>query len=494
MLGSRCWKFPLGLAVLFGLALALRWWGLGRFNTQVFDEVYYVRFAVDYLRHTPFFDAHPPLGKYLIAVGIGLVNPLVQQFGLVGNTLAEMWLSPVSYRWMNGLVGATIPVLVALLAEGISDGHPPALRRTFGLVAGGLMAMEGLALVESRYGLINIYWVFFGVLGQVCWVRSHHHPPRDRWGLRLLAGLALGAAISVKWNGAGFLLGIYLLWGLSRLGNTQFRAIPSGIREFSLVELLVYGGVVPLVTYGLLWIPHLTIAQTSFGAVHASLWQAHQAIGGQENVHPYCSRWYTWPLMLRPVAYFFQTGGNPEIGIPSTAPPLVYSVQGMGNPILWWFSTAGVIALLGKLLTNPLGRWRETQMLSRQRVFRRMVSQRMPSRSTQLTEKATTRSGQSIDPVAVFLLVNYGANWLPWMAVQRCTFLYHYMGAGVFSGLAIAWLLARWLRDPRPWFRLPAWILLGLIGAGFGFWLPIYLGLPLSPEQLGWRWWLRSWI
>ncbi|KAB1987234.1 phospholipid carrier-dependent glycosyltransferase, partial [Haemophilus parainfluenzae] len=62
----------LGLAILWLAALGLRCWGLGWFHTLIFDEVYYVKFAVDYLNGKPFFDAHPPLGKYLIALGIWL--------------------------------------------------------------------------------------------------------------------------------------------------------------------------------------------------------------------------------------------------------------------------------------------------------------------------------------------------------------------------------------------------------------------------------------
>ncbi len=45
-------------------------WQLERFNTLVFDEVYYAKFANDYLTKTPFFNAHPPLSQYIIAIGI----------------------------------------------------------------------------------------------------------------------------------------------------------------------------------------------------------------------------------------------------------------------------------------------------------------------------------------------------------------------------------------------------------------------------------------
>jgi len=36
------------------LSAGLRFWGLSRFNTLVFDEVYYAKFANNYLTHTQF--------------------------------------------------------------------------------------------------------------------------------------------------------------------------------------------------------------------------------------------------------------------------------------------------------------------------------------------------------------------------------------------------------------------------------------------------------
>jgi len=54
----------------------------------------------------------------------------------------------------------------------------------------------------------------------------------------------------------------------------------------------------------------------------------------------------------------------------------------------------------------------------------------------------------------------------------RCTFLYHYMGASVFAG-PIAWLRFACCRLPGAGHRYisrPASV----------FWMPVYLGLPLS--------------
>lgn len=76
---------PLGLLLLWLFALATRFWGLTRFSTLVFDEVYFARFGRNYLAGVPFFDAHPPLGKYLIALSIWLGGGF----------------HPWGYRWLN---------------------------------------------------------------------------------------------------------------------------------------------------------------------------------------------------------------------------------------------------------------------------------------------------------------------------------------------------------------------------------------------------------
>jgi dolichyl-phosphate-mannose--protein O-mannosyl transferase len=42
--------------------------------------------------------------------------------------------------------------------------------------------------------------------------------------------------------------------------------------------------------------------------------------------------------------------------------------------------------------------------------------------------------------------------------------------------------------------RLLALVILSLSILGFLFWLPFYLGLPISPREWQWRIWFRSWI
>ena len=107
--------FWIGLTGVFLLSVTLRFWGISRFNTLVFDEVYYAKFANNYLTRTPFFDGHPPLSKYIIAIGMWIGSHL--PFGQDAvNSLTGSLRSTFSYRWLNALTGSFIPLVVAGIA------------------------------------------------------------------------------------------------------------------------------------------------------------------------------------------------------------------------------------------------------------------------------------------------------------------------------------------------------------------------------------------
>ncbi|MCG9884700.1 MAG: phospholipid carrier-dependent glycosyltransferase [Cyanobacteria bacterium] len=483
----------LWLLGLWAIAAALRFWGLGRFNTLVFDEVYFVQYAADYLRRMPFFDGHPPLSKYLIALGIAIGQHLPWGQG-VTNGQTGLDLSPWSYRWLNALVGSLLPLVLAWVGRLVTG------RWAVGLAAGALLALDGLFLVESRYGLNNVYLVGFGLLGQGCWLRAlQSYGDRDAgeagdrktsgagWRDRgiwwLGAGICFGATLSVKWNGLGFLVGPWLLWsgamavhlwrGDDRPESPADRTAPitplRWLPRVSPVPMAIALAALPLITYGLLWIPHLHWAtDLNLWEINKQILTYHRNVGDGREVHPYCSRWYTWPLLLRPIAYFYARTVSPEAPInyadltpklPPGVAPTIYDVHALGNPLLWWAAAIAVLVTLGLLGIR--------------------------------SSSSRGRRDSGAIAIAAFWLINYGANWLPWARISRCTFLYHYMGALCFAILALAWLLVgphpATDRRPRPYRRLHhtlAWGVGTAIAIAFLFWLPIYLGLPL--DSAGW--------
>ena len=64
-----------------------------------------------------------------------------------------------------------------------------------------------------------------------------------------------------------------------------------------------------------------------------------------KSTHAFESRWYTWPMMLRPVWYYM--GKYLPAG-------MYASIAGFGSPVVWWGGTAALAAVLS-LLTSVAG-------------------------------------------------------------------------------------------------------------------------------------------
>lgn len=507
--------FRAGLLLIFLVSLALRFWGLSRFNELVFDEVYYANFAAGYLRGEQQFGGHPPLSNYLIAFGIAVA----QRFGWgdpnLSNSLTGTLLTTFSYRWLNALTGSFVPLVMAAIAFQLTR------RRSYALIAALFTAADGLLLVESRYALNNIYLVLFGLLGHWFLLRALHiqnqRSPGQRYGAApfwvdlTLAGIGFGGAIAIKWNGAGFLLGAGVLWaiayGLHRLPAksappasplspspplssppacpTPLLALPR-LHPFHIGYSLV---LVPAVTYALSWLPYMQLDWSkSFWAWQAEVLSYHERVGGMD-AHPYCSPWYSWPWMVRPVAYFYQTtqtAGNPPTEV-------IYDVHAMGNPFLWWFSSLAMLFTVGAI---ALWLWHAL------RAPRATPAAIPPTENFYpLNLLLQPGTGRSQFWIMLFFVVNWATNWLPWIKVSRCVFLYHYMGASLFALLSLAWIVDLGLRKgtrSSPFRQtegaIASTVILVLVLLAFVFWMPFYLGLPLDPLGLQLRRWLPTWI
>jgi hypothetical protein len=195
----------------FNETVKLSWWHVGiivsifiasaflRFSTlstprdQIFDEVYFPVFANNYITHTDFYDSHPPLGKLIIATGIRITD----------NT-------PFGWRWVNAVTGCLVLVVTAGFTWSLTTSKRAAL------LALALVAIEPMALVESRVGLINIYLVFFTLLGLWSFWEWWKRGETNGWLLAATA-ISLSAASAVKWIGIFATVGVFIFWLSSRL-------------------------------------------------------------------------------------------------------------------------------------------------------------------------------------------------------------------------------------------------------------------------------------
>lgn len=468
--------YRLAIASLIIFSTCLRFWGLERFDTFVFDEVHFANFAHNYLTNTPVFDAHPPLGKYFISIGIWI-------FGF----------NPIGYRYINALVGSFIPVLIMAIAYQLTG------KRQFTVLAGLFTICDGLLLVESRYALLNTYLLFFGLLGHLFFLITLHRRGWRQWWWLTLAGVSFGATIGVKWSGLGIITAayaIFIVFYILNLCQKFFRKnfisiisqdnpteviLPVGqIQLPKLYQLALYLPLIIYSIYVLSWQPHLRQNPGTIHEIEQQMYTFHKSYANRPEEHPYTSPWYSWPFMIRPVSYFYETVKTPtEIvlvkhSVPINEAALVYDIHAMGNPLLYWLIVIAIFSL-GFILLD---------------LFRFLIKDLISSVSYNEKKPIVTVNFF----VYLYLVLGYSANLFSWAGVSRFTFLYHYIPASAFGFLAVAWFVNELITNQPKIFKNLGLAVTFIVIAVFLFFLPIYLGLPLSPKGFFLRMWLPTWV
>jgi dolichyl-phosphate-mannose--protein O-mannosyl transferase len=302
----RKWRLTdsilLGLIVL--LAAGVRMVALGSPDRLVFDESYYVQDACTYLHLgstvcggvTESSWGHPPLGKWLIALGIAIGG-----------------YEPAAWRAPSAVAGVVMVAALYVLALRVT-------RSSLGAgLASAFLALDPLSIVTSRVGMLDIFVACAGVLA-VTFAVLHRDSIAARSGGRrrfawwlLACGVSCGVAVATKWSGVLVLATVGLLtvaWEVDArrlIGGWQHRA-----RAIAPL-LLVCFVLVPLAIYVASYIGRLE------AVVLAPPWQQDawpRVFGGQqlrmatfhaglEATHPYASPAWSWPLGKRAVPYFF---------------------------------------------------------------------------------------------------------------------------------------------------------------------------------------------
>ena len=464
------------LLILIG-SFTLRFLHLGDIPGSTFDEVFYPHYGFKYLTGESFYYVHPPLANYLYAGAIWIYHQLPWVDTVAISALSFEQLNPLSYRWLNAFLGSLLCLLAYFISYTISNN------KIFALIVCFFVAIDGSLLVDSRFALANVYIVFFGLSALLCIAKSKSVGLNTRYWL-LSSGICLGLAASVKWNGLGYMLVILsfllilncmqkfdlyeLRFTRAQTNRLRIQKTTNNLRQKIRVmhsvpqwEYLIYFLFVPLFVYVLIYIPDLQF-NTEYGFLekHQEQLGFHQTMV-EENEHPYCSKWYTWPFMIRPVAYFFSSSdaldalGNKIV--------VFQDVHLFPNPYLYWFSSVAIL----------------TMVVEWMKLFWHWINQGILSHKVYLF---------------LFILLGFFANLLPWALVSRCVFLYQYQPASVFAFLALAWYLTELIRSESLKYKILSWGILMIIFISFLYWLPIQLGINLESDSFYGRMWLPSWI
>ncbi len=438
-----------GIALLIVLA-AIRLWHITQPAEVVFDEVYFPLDAQKYLAGQGFFDIHPPLAKWLFAAaewlfGYHTAAPY-DQAGVTAQTLLCPVVNPCiytfSWRIVPFIANMGLLTVLWLLVARITKSWKAAL------IALVVLGFDGLLFIYSRLGLMDGVMYFFAFAAFYVFVVALDQKKKLNQSILILfAGVLSGCAIAVKWLGLASVI-LAGIWFLCQCWAQYRQPAKEGTISRWTWVALIGAMVLAALTYiaaflgeGANW---AQLSKDIYVPFH-NFWEGFKEWHNQaflfnknlKDTHIYGSTWWTWPLMIRPIWYYYQ----------QDAQGLIRGILTMGTPFIWWSAFASFLFTL--FFVWPKDIWQKC------------------------------------------LLYSSILMYVPWIVINRVSFLYYFMGVATVWQLLLAynlWLLSKH-RIGR-WFVLAILILFVLCFFAF---YPLFTAMPVTREYFDHVLWFVKW-
>lgn len=414
-------------------------------NGTYFDEIYHARTAYEYIQNRYCYEnTHPPLGKGFIALGMLI-------FGVC----------PFGWRIMGVLFGIAMLPLIYLFTKKL-------FKETWisGVVT-TLFAFDFMHFTQTRIATIDVFVTFF-VIGMYffmyCYTKRswYDRPIMRTWGILGMSGVCMGLGVASKWTGVYAGLGLAVLFFVDlyrryreyRFAKTQKSGSSNGIAYSTVVKkyknyawntilvCCIFFVFVPILIYIMAYIPF----DDSSGAGLITMLLKNQETmfsyhSDLVSEHPYSSFWYQWPLMVRPIFYYSR----------QVTDTVSEGISAFGNPLVWFAGIPAVVYMFYLLFKKR-------------------------------------------DKNALFLLVGYFAQYLPWMLISRTTYIYHYFPSVPFVTLMIGYSIYNIVGGNKKRIK---WAILYATAAValFALFYPVLSGHAVEVEFVKtWLKWFDKWV
>jgi len=408
-------------------------------NSMYFDEIYHGRTALEYLRGVePYETTHPPLGKTIIAGSIFLLG-----------------MTPFGWRLCGAVFGVLILIIMYIFIKNMFGRTAVAVCGTL------LLGFDFMRFVQTRIATIDTYGVFFILLAYFFMYRHITTPPDARFRRSLpplaLSGICFGLGCASKWIviyagvGLAVIYFIRLIHLRKHYKGAEARGFGAYLTKTLLFSVLFFI-VVPVVIYCLSYIPFVlakgltisaeTLATPAFYHEYFRIVWENQILmytyhGGLEATHPFSSAWWQWIINAKPVLYVNSYFGETRA-----------SFAAFGNPAVWWGGFAAMIFMVYRVIKYRDGK-------------------------------------------ALFILIGYLSQLVPWIPVSRIVFIYHYFPSTLFIVLALAHMFNTILERRKGSYKIAVYGYAAGAGVLFALFYPALSGMFVQ------RWYfstLLQWI
>lgn len=377
------------------------------------DEIYHVKATQSLLHGEGYFIDHPPFGRQLIALGILIFGD-----------------KTLGWRVVQAICGTMLIPLSYFLGKKILTYEYAGLLTAF------FVSFDLLFLTYSRVGLADIFLIFFIVLSFLFFT---HASEKDSKWFYILSAINTGLAISIKWT-ALILFPMFLLW-LRAKGKLNKNLISKLL--FIMLALITYTATFLSEDVNFKYVNKKYHAKiTSYPEAVYSWHKLALSSHTRKNLsHSDSSKWYTWPLMYKPVWMHFKVIDNTN--------KKATCIVALGNPVIWWLATLAVLFQLCLLKYKK-------------------------------------------DKITFFLLSSYLISFLPYALIKRPMFLYHYLTTYFFSLIILEHTFVSLYKEKG--FMKPIIEFLSVVIVLVFFYLyPFVNAYPVSYSQYQHRLWLESW-
>lgn len=368
----------------------------------------------------------------------GTGDTLVVTGASLPTALIDTGRHALAWRLPGVVAAALLAFFLVLLARRLFAS------RILPVLVGIVVLIDGSMFAQARIGMNDSYVGLFIVAGWY-FIVAAHRPRLSRTADLLIAGALLGLGVAAKWAAFYTLAGVFVA-ALAVTGYGYVKGRPGAGGPLDLLAgrgrnaalLFVSFAVIPLAIYWASYLHWFGGPTTPYGwdlvELTKQMYWYHSSL---TSPHPAASPWWSWPLVLKPVYWYYgQSDG--------TNNAYIYDA---GNIVLFWGALVATVWCAIAAI-----RWRSVAL-----------------------------------GFAVFaLLVQYVA----WIPISRVLFFYHFYTALPFYLLALAVGLVTLWEGGRS--RLVVGYL-GFAAAAFVFFYPFVSGQPVPAQQAAMFFVLPTW-